>query len=176
MKKYFIALLFTMSAGLGMLSGCGAPNDCSEGQVKSNQYGCIPQGSCPSGQGQYNGQCVALNGGTSTGGCPMGYQYYNGQCIPQQGGYPTGGNCPAGTYFNGSQCIPQQGGTGNCPAGTYFNGSQCIPQQGGGYPPTGGYGCPNLCGYNMVRTSMGCLPQSQFCPPCTGAWGGFCYQ
>jgi len=183
MKKYkLLALIFSTSALLAVVSGCGAPdsddkNDCPAGQIRSaqynnqcvssnlggsnsgcgigqvyTQYGCLPQGNCQPGSGSYNGQCIP---GTTSGYPNTGY--------PNNGG---SGYCQNGQVYYNGQCAAY------CPPGTVnYNGVCQTQQQGGG--GGGFYGCQGSCPMGYTQTMYGCLPQYT-CPSCYGYMYGYC--
>jgi hypothetical protein len=120
---------------------------CGGGNVYSPSYGCIPQGSCGSGYGMYNNQCVPLTGAVTNPGYP-------------NSGYPTYGNCSAGQVYTQMGCLTQ----GNCPSGFGSYNGMCIYGMVGftwGYTYNYGYGTNPTCGSGYVFSwPYGCLPQA----------------
>ena len=86
-------------------SASATPQTCQTGYVDSESYGCIPQNSCPSGQGWYEPQnsCIDLGwavAGLCEGICPAGTtEMVHGTCLPQIF------ECPPCTGFDGHQCF-----------------------------------------------------------------------
>jgi hypothetical protein len=139
MKNKLLLLLSSLSLLAGsqiLFVGCGSSSSstpavatstvagsCSAGYVYTATYGCLTQGSCPSGYGDYNGQCVVGSSGSCTAGyvytqygcltqgsCPSGYGSYNGQCVVATSGSGYGYGYGYGTTGTGS-------GYPYCPAG-----------------------------------------------------------
>src|SRR5690348_10252119 len=103
-KSYQLALILLTAASATLPIGCGKGDNnppvpttpgnataCAAGSVYSTQYGCLPQGGCPSGQGVYNNQCVAVNGSVGAGYPGGSYPGYPNTGNPNPG-YPNTGN------------------------------------------------------------------------------------
>lgn len=133
-------------SGTANSSVVNTQNLCGAGYVNS-QYGCIPQGNCPAGQGMYQNMCIQATVTNQT--CQAGYLYssqYN-QCL-QQGG------CQAGFAIYNNQCVYVGYNVGNT------NNTMS---------------CQGSCPVGQVQTQNGCLPQGA-CKPCYGySNNGWCY-
>ena len=151
MRKINRALNLLISMGslaLGVMS-CGPKTDtvqspapqnqnCRAGQGYTTQYGCLSQGSCAPGFGQYGNQCVQLSQSTGInhncgtgmtyspygcqpqGNCPLGYIVYNQQCVMAT--TPGAQSCQPGYILIHNGCLPQW----NCPPGMGFQNGFCI--------------------------------------------------
>ncbi|WP_413291447.1 hypothetical protein [Bdellovibrio sp. HCB337] len=160
MKNKFLTFVLLLSTAI--LTNCAKSDRSNNNNVNayggscgmagyvSTTYGCVPQGNCPVGMGQYNGTCVAGGntgimggncpvGSVSTsygclpqGACQMGYAQYNGTCIQATMGGGYGGYCGAGQVKTAAGCVPQN----TCPAGYGYAvgnyggsyGAWCLPQ------------------------------------------------
>lgn len=117
----------------------GTAGVCSSPGYVSTTAGCVPQGNCQVGFGQYGNQCLPM---TSNYGIAGGYGYtggmnygYGNNGYGYGNGYGTGygnGSCQAGYIATSIGCLPQQ----SCPVGygySYGNyngqmGAWCYPQ------------------------------------------------
>lgn len=111
MKNKLFTLMLILSSSLFLVncaknnSGGSTPTavatagTCSTAGYVYTQYGCMPQSTCPTNYGYYNGSCYpattttpstcGVSGYVQTavgcvpqGTCPVNYGYYNGQCYP----------------------------------------------------------------------------------------------
>lgn len=101
---YRISKVLALVAIAVLVSGCGKDDDasttlatavasgtCAAGYVYNSTYGCLPQGSCPSGYGIYNNQCLVGTVTTTTttnscqATCSSGYVRTAYGCLPQGG-------------------------------------------------------------------------------------------
>ncbi len=111
-----------------ILAGCGSATStttgtaasCASGYVDTSGYGCLSQGSCPSGYGSYNGTCVAGTSITaSSGGCiPIS------QAIPFYGSglqVDSSNNVYGGTIPSAGVYGPMTVGTSTAVSGTTFS-------------------------------------------------------
>lgn len=59
-------------------------SSCPSGYVYSSEYGCLPQMSCPSGQGWYIDRCVVIGGYSNIcqAYCPIGFIATKFGCFP----------------------------------------------------------------------------------------------
>jgi len=147
MKKLIYSLMVSMSFVVGLSacnngsgsSGSGggtavtaqAVGNCAAGSVYTSQYGCLPQSSCPAGQGLYvsGATSICVVGTTNTCGVNNGYNgYYNGGYNP---GYNNGLNTGCTTGYN-------NGYNG-------YNGYTGYTYAYGGSYTIGGGGYANLC-------------------------------
>lgn len=118
---------------------------CTTGLVRSQSYGCIPQGNCPSNHGFYNNQCIPLGN--------------------------VGGQCGAGQVFiNSGGCVPQ----GQCPANYGFYNNRCVPGTIASTPVNNGYQYgAGACGGGQIYSFYGCIPTAG-CPSNQGMYNGSC--
>jgi hypothetical protein len=185
LRKTLVTSLGFMTLALSLWA-CGgsdngttstAANSCAAGTVYTAS-GCLSQGSCPTGYGSLNGQCiVATTAATTTGVCTAGQlstQYgclaQTSQCQANYAFYTGTNSCVPGTVSTGTtgypygQAMPYGQQT---PYGTQYPGMQTGIQTGMMYgQPQGG----------MVYTVYGMLPQG----PCVPGYGfnqydGRCY-
>ncbi len=86
------------------------------------QYGCEPQGNCPTGQGWYNGACAAAANPVAAPACTTaGTVNTQFGCQPQSG-------CGIGqAYFAGAGCIPATP-YASCPVGSTLTYMGCLPK------------------------------------------------
>jgi hypothetical protein len=159
---------------LGLIVACGsgnsssnpvavapavAANGCQAGYVMT-QDGCLPQGSCPAGEGQVTQGAGGYNGGY--GGYNGSYGGYNGSgCLPQVS-IGTNGNCSGGAYYsNNYGCLAQ----GGCPYGELMYNGTCMMMNnlslsgigGGGnfgYSPYYAGGGGNFGGYSGMGSNF----------------------
>ena len=168
--KLAVCGIFAVFAMIG-LGACGSNSGssnptaalaCPVGSNQSASYGCLPQSTCPAGQGLYNGGCIGLTTQAASSTCTTaGYFQTAYGCQPQ-------GTCPAGSATYNGGCVPVTTTAGTCPAGyTMYNGI-CSAATSAASTSCSGY-----CGAGNVQTSYGCLPQSN-CYACFGYSSGYC--
>ena len=156
---------------------------CSTSQVYNVQYGCIPQGNCRPGYGQFVGSPPLItptpyynNGYNSSSGYFEYYSYHSQGTAIQCAQASPGGTCtPGNTYSPLYGCVAQ--GTCLAGCGMIASNSGCVRVAPQTYPTAATP--PNVsndscCTQGTFNTQFGCLAQED-CSPNQVKYNKACY-